>query len=117
MVFGTRSKLIRFVWASFLSFVTQLAGTAAYAQSTGEIRLQVKDPSGAALQASGHVAGPTTDRAFRTDAQGAFSLSGLAFGQRIEGSSFWAILSSQGEVTGWRWIPEKGINECPRLTI
>ncbi len=85
MVFGTRSKLTRFVWASFLFFVAQLAGTAAYAQSTGEIRLQVKDPSGAALQASGHVAGPATDRAFRTDARGAFSLSGLAFGRyRLE---------------------------------
>ncbi len=81
MVFGTRSKLTRFVWASFLLFVAQLAGTAAYAQSTGEIRLQVKDPSGAALQASGHVAGPATDRAFRTDAQGAFSLGGLPFGR------------------------------------
>jgi hypothetical protein len=81
MVFGTRSKLARFVRASFLLFVAQLAGAAAYAQSTGEIRLQVNDPSGAALQASGHVAGPATDRAFRTDAQGGFSLSGLAFGR------------------------------------
>ena len=81
MVFGTRSKSTRFVRTSFLLFVAQLAGIAAYAQSTGEIRLQVKDPSGAALQASGHVAGPATDRTFRTDAHGAFSLGGLAFGR------------------------------------
>jgi outer membrane receptor protein involved in Fe transport len=85
MVFGTRSKLTRFLRSSFLLFVAQLAGTVAYAQSTGEIRLQVKDPSGAALPASGHVVGPAIDRAFRTDAQGAFSLGGLAFGRyRLE---------------------------------
>ena len=49
--------------------------------NTGEIRLQVKDPSGAALRASGRVTGPGTNRTFQTDAQGAFSLSGLAFGR------------------------------------
>jgi hypothetical protein len=81
MVFGTRSKLIRFIGTGFLLFVAQLAGLIAHAQGTGEIRLQVKDPSGAALQASGHVTGPAIDRAFRTDAQGTVSLAGLAFGQ------------------------------------
>ena len=81
MVFGTRSKWARFIGTAFLLFVGQLAGMIAHAQGAGEIRLQVKDPSGAALQASGHVTGPAVDRAFRTDAQGAFSLSGLAFGQ------------------------------------
>jgi outer membrane receptor protein involved in Fe transport len=81
MVSGTRSKWTRLVLANFLLIVAQLAGTAAYAQATGEIRLQVNDPAGAALQASGHLAGPDTDSTFRTDAHGAFSLSGLAFGR------------------------------------
>jgi hypothetical protein len=88
MVFGTRTKLPRFLRAGFLLLVVQLGGTAAYAQSTGEIRLQVKDPTdptGAALQASGHVSGPSADRTFRTDARGAVSLGDLEFGQyRLE---------------------------------
>jgi outer membrane receptor protein involved in Fe transport len=53
--------------------------------NTGEIRLQVKDPSGAALSAKGWVSGPGTNHTFQTDAQGAYSLSGLAFGRyRLE---------------------------------
>jgi outer membrane receptor protein involved in Fe transport len=85
MVSGIRSRLTRLFLASFLLFVAQLAGRAAYAQSTGEIRLQVNDPSGTALQASGRLIGPGADRTFQTNVQGALSLSGLAFGQyRLE---------------------------------
>ena len=85
MVFGSRLKLLRLLWAGLLWWLAQLAGTAAYAQGTGEIRLQVNDPTGAALQASGHVSGPSADRNFRTDARGAVSLGGLEFGQyRLE---------------------------------
>lgn len=63
-------------------------GSAISQVNTGEIRLQVSDPSGAALKANGRVAGPGTDRTFQTDAQGAFTLSGLAFGRyRLEISS------------------------------
>jgi outer membrane receptor protein involved in Fe transport len=85
MVSGIRSRLTRLFLAGFLLFVAQLAGRAAYAQSTGEIRLQVNDPSGTALQASGRLIGPGADRTFQTNVQGALSLSGLAFGQyRLE---------------------------------
>jgi outer membrane receptor protein involved in Fe transport len=80
MFSGIRLGLKRFFLAAFLFWVIQGAGPLVLAQSTGEIRIQVSDPSGAALQASGRVAGPGTDRSFQTDAQGAFSLSGLAFG-------------------------------------
>ncbi|MBB5326485.1 carboxypeptidase-like regulatory domain-containing protein [Tunturiibacter gelidoferens] len=73
--------MIRLVLISFLLFAAQLAVTPSYAQSTGEIRLQVHDPSGAALQASGHIAGPGTNRTFQTDARGAYSLDGLTFGR------------------------------------
>lgn len=53
--------------------------------NTGELRLKVTDPTGAALPASGRIAGPGADRTFQTDAQGAFSLSGLKFGlYRVE---------------------------------
>jgi len=45
----------------------------------------VNDPSGAALQASGRIAGAGSDRTFQTDPHGAFSLSGLKFGRyRVE---------------------------------
>jgi len=59
--------------------------------SVGEIRFQVNDPSGAGLRASGSLTGPGTNRTFRTDVQGAFSLSGLAFGRyqlQISSSGF-----------------------------
>ncbi|MGC1297494.1 MAG: TonB-dependent receptor, partial [Alloacidobacterium sp.] len=64
-------------------------GHLAYAQTAaapshgnvGEIRLEVNGPSGGYLRASGSLTGPGTNRMFQTDALGAFSLSGLAFGR------------------------------------
>ncbi|MFN7918558.1 MAG: TonB-dependent receptor [Bryobacteraceae bacterium] len=53
---------------------------AGLAQPPGEIRLQVRDSSGAGMLASGKVRGPGLDRAFETGATGAFRLSGLAAG-------------------------------------
>ncbi len=49
----------------------------------GEIRLQVNDASGAAMQASGTLRNSATGavRNFQTDAQGAFDFTGLAYGQ------------------------------------
>ena len=58
--------------------------TAAHAQSPrGEIRIQVKDPSGAPMEASGrleNLAGRVA-RDFRTDAQGMVTLGDLPFGR------------------------------------
>src|SRR6201996_4776479 len=71
------------LWIIFLLYI----GTFAYTQTTvasgrtsGEIRLQVNDPSGAGVRASGSVTGPGTKRNFQTNARGAFSLGGLSFG-------------------------------------
>ncbi|MEO6830332.1 MAG: TonB-dependent receptor, partial [Acidobacteriaceae bacterium] len=47
----------------------------------GAIDLHVEDPSGAALRASGVLTGQGVARSFQTDAGGAASLSGLAFGK------------------------------------
>lgn len=56
-----------------------------YAQSTGALQLQVNDPAGAALTASGHITGPGLNRAVQTDAQGRLSLGDLPFGHyRLE---------------------------------
>jgi outer membrane receptor protein involved in Fe transport len=53
--------------------------------STGEIRLEVKDPSGAAMQASVRLAGPVGDRRFQTDARGMYTFSSLPYGRyRLE---------------------------------
>jgi hypothetical protein len=55
----------------------------ACAQSqTGEIRLDVKDETGAAIEASGSIEGLATGvhRDFATDGQGAHTLTGLPFG-------------------------------------
>jgi outer membrane receptor protein involved in Fe transport len=55
--------------------------------SAGEIRLEVKDPSGSAMQASGILRGFSTgvERTFETDAQGKFAFAALPFGRyRLE---------------------------------
>src|SRR5579863_6111557 len=50
---------------------------------SGEIRLQVNDSSGAAMQASGTLRNSATGtvRNFQTDANGAFDFTGLTFGR------------------------------------
>jgi len=56
-------------------------------QPTGEIRLSVKDPSGAAVVASGTLRNSATGatRAFETDSSGLFTLENLPFGRyRLE---------------------------------
>ena len=53
----------------------------------GEIRVQVKDPSGAAMDASGTLqsVAPGVRRSFQTDAQGRYTLGGLPYGHyRLE---------------------------------
>src|SRR5690348_6869002 len=53
--------------------------------SSGEIRLAVKDPSGAAMPASVHLAGSGGDRRLQTDAQGTYTFSNLSSGRyRLE---------------------------------
>ncbi len=59
----------------------------AYLQAqTGELRVEVKDPSGAAMQASGTLTGPgQPNRPFETDAQGIHTFSGVTPGRyRLE---------------------------------
>jgi outer membrane receptor protein involved in Fe transport len=59
--------------------------------ATGEIRLQVNDPSGAGLHASGSITGPGISRSFQTDTRGAAALGGLSFGKyqiQISSSGF-----------------------------
>lgn len=75
--------MVLFVACSFAkahhSFIAQ--------QPTGELRLEVKDPTGKALAAAGTLTNLTTgvSRSFQTDAQGRFTLSGLNFGRyRLE---------------------------------
>lgn len=56
-----------------------------HAQSAAQIHVEVKDPSGAAVQASGDLTGPGGDHPFQTDAQGVYTFSGLAGGRyRLE---------------------------------
>ncbi len=52
-------------------------------QPTGEIRLQVKDPSGAVVAASGTLRNQTSGaiQTFQTNAQGAYTLANLPFGR------------------------------------
>ena len=52
-------------------------------QPTGEIRLQVQDPSGAVVEAAVRLRSPAAglERTFQTDTQGSLSLPGLPFGR------------------------------------
>src|ERR1700677_2511106 len=65
-----------------------LAALTLHGQSPeGDIRVQVKDPSGAAMAASGNLQSlaPGVQRSFQTDAQGRYDLKGLAYGRyRLE---------------------------------
>jgi outer membrane receptor protein involved in Fe transport len=78
----------RYQGAVFLSLMLSAATTMLQAQTpSGEIRLAVKDPSGAAVQASGtlHSLAGAADRTFQTDPQGAYTFSGLSYGHyRLE---------------------------------
>lgn len=66
------------------TMVLSLIGAALLlAQSNGEIRLQVKDPSGAVAQASGSLRNldTKTETPFETDARGFFDFAALPFGR------------------------------------
>jgi outer membrane receptor protein involved in Fe transport len=65
---------------SWLCVPSATAQTSISRPNTGKIDIQVNDPSGTPLSASGILTGPHTTRTFQTDATGAISLTGLAFG-------------------------------------
>jgi outer membrane receptor protein involved in Fe transport len=75
------------VWV-VLGAATLLCPVSIYGQRlNGEIRLEVKDPSGAPMEASGRLESLATgmDRTFQTDAQGRATLGGLPYGRyRLE---------------------------------
>ena len=78
--FGPRAK--RGTVSFFLAF------TLLHAQpSTGDIHIEVKDPSGAVVEASGTLRNVASggERAFQTDARGTYDFEGLPFGRyRLE---------------------------------
>src|SRR6202167_3454511 len=77
---------------------------------TGEVRLQVKDPSGAAMAASGKLQSQTPggERRFQTDAHGAYVFGNLPYGRyRLE-------VSTSGFVTESVTIEEKSGTPIPR---
>src|SRR5437764_5519050 len=68
---------------AFLCLTACFTALLTYGQSqAGEIRLDVKDETGAAIEASGSIEGLATGvhRDFQTDGQGAHTLTGLPFG-------------------------------------
>ncbi len=77
-----RPRTLLSLCASGLLFLASF-GHALGQKAAGEIRIEVRDPSGAALQASGRLENLAsgTDQAFRTDAQGKHTFEGLAYGR------------------------------------
>ena len=83
---GLSSRATGAIWCALLACLA--VSPIAHAQRpAGEVRIEVKDPSGAAVAASGkleNIASGTVQR-FQTDAQGAHSFAGLPFGRyRLE---------------------------------
>jgi len=79
---GRFGRSVLLLW---LLFETTAALEAQY--NNGEIRLEVKDPSGAGMQVSGKIENLAngTSRSFRTNAQGMSSLENVAYGRyRLE---------------------------------
>jgi outer membrane receptor protein involved in Fe transport len=74
-----RKVLFLTIFLSFCAFGHKISP--AQVPNSGELQLQVKDPSGAVLQASGTLTGPSTRKTYQTDAQGRFTFSGLTAGQ------------------------------------
>ena len=72
------SRILALIYVTFCVAAAALFGQS----SSGEIRLQVKDPAGAAVEATGSIEGLATSihREYRTDAQGLHSFSGLPLG-------------------------------------
>lgn len=75
-----RSRVTKISFACFLALAGAVGQLRAQ-PSTGEIRLQIKDPSGAPMQASGKLESIAAGvaREFETDAQGMIVLGGLPF--------------------------------------
>jgi outer membrane receptor protein involved in Fe transport len=75
-------------WLALYAAVALLWPVHLRAQSlTGEIHLEVKDPSGAAMQAAGNLQGLSepVSRSFQTDAQGMYTVASLPYGRyRLE---------------------------------
>ena len=65
-----------------LAAVLCLGAALSYAQNVGEIRLAVKDATGASVQAGGTIEGLATGvhRDFQTDDKGLHTFTGLPFG-------------------------------------
>ncbi|MGA2113625.1 MAG: TonB-dependent receptor plug domain-containing protein, partial [Bryobacteraceae bacterium] len=73
--------------ALFALLLAEVAGVLRAQGPTGEIRLDVRDPSGAAVEAAGELRSLAggAERIFQTDKQGAFKFSGLPYGRyRLE---------------------------------
>jgi outer membrane receptor protein involved in Fe transport len=73
---------MRCPWVSLALFAAALCRPPAYAQTAnGAILLQVQDPSGAPIEASGKLNGPGTHLTFHTDARGVYSFDHLPYGR------------------------------------
>src|SRR5262249_51513224 len=80
-------KRLAFQLTLALAFVSGAVVSTAGQVKTGEIRIEVKDPTGSAMQAAGKLVGLATnvDRAFATDEQGSYTFNMLPFGRyRLE---------------------------------
>ncbi len=83
---GGRSRAIAVLGYTLVSCFS-IAPSARAQHPAGEVRIEVKDPSGAAVSASGKLENLSTGnvRSFHTDTQGAHAFSGLSFGRyRLE---------------------------------
>ena len=83
---GRSSRATRMTWVCSLR-ASRFREPAHAQRAAGELRLEVKDPSGAGVAASGKLENLSTGtvQRFETDTQGAHSFTGLPYGRyRLE---------------------------------
>lgn len=72
-----------FRWGVVAPVVFCFSQIAAAQAPAGEIRVEVKDSSGAAMVASGKLTGVGSNRSFQTDERGGYTFSNLPFGRYV----------------------------------
>ena len=77
-------QTLRCILVAFRLFACLIGpGTASAQNATGEVRLEVRDPSGAAVESGGRLENLATgaDQVFQTDGQGRYTFKNLPFGR------------------------------------
>jgi outer membrane receptor protein involved in Fe transport len=106
-------RVLRDIPAALALLAAIVLNTPTWAQSTGDIKIDVKDSSGAAVSAKGTAVSLDSGvkHAFETDAQGSYTLLGLAYGH------YQVQISKEGFSTATVVVDLETGNESRSITL